>query len=62
MGAPEVEAFLRYLAAERTISASTHKAALPALLYLYMEVVAIELSRMEQIHRPAAERRLPGSG
>lgn len=59
MGATEVEAFLRYLASERKISASTHKVALSALLYLYKEVLDIELPWMEQINRPAAQRRLP---
>ena len=32
MGAPEVEAFLTYLAVERKVSASTHNQALSALL------------------------------
>lgn len=59
MGAPEVEAFLRYLASERKISASTHKVALSALLYLYKEVLDIELPWMEQINRPSTQRRLP---
>ena len=35
MGAPEVEAFLTYLAVERKVSASTHNQALSALLFLY---------------------------
>ena len=43
MGAPEVEAFLTMLATERRVSASTHNQALSALLFLYREVLAIDL-------------------
>ena len=43
MGAPQIEAFLAMLATQRKVSASTHKQALSALLFLYREVVDIEL-------------------
>lgn len=59
MGAPEVEAFLRYLANERKVSASTHKIALSALLYLYKEVLDVELPWMDKLVRPNTHRRLP---
>jgi integron integrase len=59
MGSAEVEAFLRYLATERKVSASTHNVALSALLYLYKEVLAIELPWMTEIGRPAKQRRIP---
>ena len=59
MGATEVEAFLRYLATERKSSASTHKVALSALLYLYKEVLNIELPWMDQLVRPVSHRRIP---
>jgi hypothetical protein len=39
MGAMEVQAFLSYLANERAVSASTHKQALCALLFLYKQVL-----------------------
>ncbi|MDZ4145666.1 MAG: integron integrase [Burkholderiales bacterium] len=59
MGAAEVEAFLSMLATERKVSASTHNQALSALLFLYREVLAIDLPWMEGINRPAAKRRIP---
>lgn len=43
MGAPEVEAFLSWLANERSVAASTHKQALSALLFLYQKVLCLEI-------------------
>lgn len=43
MGAKEVEVFLTYLAVKRNVSASTQNQAKSALLYLYREVLEIEL-------------------
>ncbi len=59
MGAPEVEAFLTMLANERKVSASTHNQALSALLFLYREVLTIELPWMDDIKRPAHTKRIP---
>ena len=59
MGAPEVEAFLTMLANERQVSASTHNQALSALLFLYREVLAIDLPWMDGIKRPAHTKRIP---
>jgi integron integrase len=59
MGAPEVERFLTMLATERNVSASTHNQALSAVLFLYREVLAIELPWLEGINRPAQKRRIP---
>jgi integron integrase len=56
---PEVEAFLTWLAAERQVSASTHKQALSALLFLYQQVLGLQLPWMGEIGRPREERRLP---
>lgn len=56
---PEVEAFLSWLAAERRVSASTHKQALSALLFLYQQVLGLQLPWMGEIGRPREERRLP---
>ena len=39
MGAAEANAFLNYLAVERTVSAATQNQALSALLFLYKEVL-----------------------
>ncbi|HWB46014.1 MAG TPA: integron integrase [Hyphomicrobiaceae bacterium] len=59
MGQAEVEGFLSYLANERGVSASTHKQALSALLFLYKEVLDIELPWMSAIGRPKARQHVP---
>ena len=59
MGAPEVESFLGWLACERKVSASTHKQALSALLFLYSKVLAVQLPWMNEVGRPRVQRRLP---
>lgn len=59
MGAAEVEAFLTMLAAERHVSPSTHKQALSAMLFLYKEVLGLDLPWMEAFRRPAYTRRIP---
>jgi hypothetical protein len=43
MGIPEIEAFLSYLAIEENVAASTQNVALSALIFLYKEVLQIEL-------------------
>lgn len=54
MGAPEISQFLRYLAAERNISASTQNQALSALLFLYGKVLKKDIDRVEldRIQKP----------
>ena len=59
MGAAEVTAFLTYLANERGVAAATQNQALAALLFLYKQVLAIELPYMAQIVRAKAPRHLP---
>lgn len=52
MEAKEVEDFLTMLATERKVSASTHNQALSALLFLYREVLGIDLPWLDNINRP----------
>ena len=59
MGGLEVESFLTDLVTRKHVSPSTHKQALSAILYLYREVLGIELPWMGAIGRPQARRRLP---
>ncbi len=59
MGGPEVEAFLSMLVAERKVSPSTHRQALSAILYLYKEVLKIELPWLNDIGRPKEKKHLP---
>lgn len=48
MGAAEIESFLTYLAVTRKVSASTQNQALAALLFLYREVLAVDLPWLDQ--------------
>jgi integron integrase len=59
MGAPEIELFLNHLANERNVAASTHNQALSALLFLYGDVLGIQLPWLGKIERPKRPSRLP---
>ncbi len=59
MGAPEVERFLSWLAAERKVAVSTHKQALAALLFLYRNVLDTDLPWLSEFERPKTPVRLP---
>ena len=59
MSAAEVEAFLTHLAVERDVSASTQNQAKSALLFLYREVLAIELPWLENVTTAKTPKRLP---
>ncbi|MFH0351734.1 MAG: integron integrase [Chromatiales bacterium] len=59
MGAKEAEAFLTHLAAERNVSASTQNQALAALLFLYKEVLQVELPWLTNIARAKKPLHLP---
>jgi integron integrase len=59
MDAVEVEAFLTHLAVEGTVSASTQNQALSALLFLYREVLGVDLPWMDTMVRAKKPQRLP---
>ncbi|MBI2307896.1 MAG: integron integrase [Rhodocyclales bacterium] len=59
MGAPEVRAFLGYLAGELKVSASTHHQALAALLFLYGGVLGVTLPWLAELDRPKKPKRMP---
>jgi integrase len=59
MGAPEIEAFLTWLANGRGASVSTHKQALAALVFLYKQVLGVDLPWLQEIGRPRSPQRLP---
>jgi integron integrase len=59
MAEPEVLAFLRYLAEERHVAASTQQQALAALLFLYREVLNRPLKLNGRIPRGRIPARLP---
>jgi site-specific recombinase XerD len=58
MASAEVESFLTMLATQRRVSSSTHNQALSALLFLYKEVLAVDLPWL-QLQRPSYARRIP---
>lgn len=59
MGAAEVEAFLTHLAVAGQVSASTQNQALSALLFLYREVLGLDLPWMQDVVRAKRPARLP---
>ena len=59
MGAEQVEAFLTHLAVERNVSASTQNQAKSALLYLYKEVLGINLPWLDNVTQAKVPKRLP---
>lgn len=59
MGAPEVERFLTSLAVRDKVSASTQNQALSALLFLYRQVLQLELPWLDGVERAKKPQRLP---
>ena len=59
MGVPEIEAFLSHLAVDLNVASSTQNQAFNALLFLYRNVLGIELN--EKIQAIRAKRGLPSA-
>jgi integron integrase len=59
LGAEAVRDFLSYLASERHVSASTQNQAKSALLFLYREVLKIELPWLDEVIAAKSAQRLP---
>lgn len=59
MGGAEVEAFLTHLAVNRHVSASTQNQAKAAILYLYKQVLQIELAWLDEVVQAKTPKRLP---
>lgn len=59
MGAPQVEAFLTHLAIERNVAAATQNQTLSTLLFLYKEVLGVELAWLDDVQRARKPQRLP---
>lgn len=59
LGSAEIVAFLTHLAAERRVSRSTQSQAMSALLFLYREVLQIEVEDVRAVVRARAPARLP---
>jgi integron integrase len=59
MGAEEIESFLTYLAVEGNVAASTQNLAKSALLFLYREVLEIQLPWLDNVTQAKVPKRLP---
>ncbi len=59
MGVEEVQSFLSHLAVEGRVAASTQNQAKSALLFLYKEVLGVELPWLDKIEAAKTSRRLP---
>ena len=59
LGRREIEAFLTGLAVKGKVAASTQNQALSAILFLYREVLGIEVPWMDDIRRAKRPQRLP---
>lgn len=59
MGEKEINAFLKHLAVNRNVSASTQTQALSAILFLYKEVLGQEIGFIENIYRAKKPKRIP---
>jgi integron integrase len=59
MGAPEIQAFIKHLAIERNVSASTQNQALSAILFLYRHVLHVEIDLPPELIRAKKSKTLP---
>ena len=59
MGKEEISAFLTHLAVKRNVAASTQNQALCALLFLYREVLELEVGWLEDLEHAKKPARLP---
>jgi integron integrase len=59
MGVDEVRKYLSHLAIEKEVAASTQNLALSALLFLYRQVLKVELHNLEGVERAKKPKRLP---
>ena len=56
MGVAEIEAFLTHLAVVRKLAANTQNQAFAAILFLYQQVMEIELTRVDFLRAKRPER------
>lgn len=59
MGAAELQQLVTMLTTQRKVSVSTHNQALSALLFLYREVLGVQLPWLDDVQRPTRPRRIP---
>jgi integron integrase len=59
MGVAEIRAYLSHLATDKKVAASTQNIALSALLFLYRQVLQVNLPNIDNIERARRPRHLP---
>jgi hypothetical protein len=59
MRAPEVARFLTWLATERRVASGTQNQALSALLFLYRDVLGIDIGELARSQGPGPRRTFP---
>jgi integrase len=59
MGPPEMEAFLSHLATQRGVSACTQNQALCSLLFLYKQVLGVDIGWVDGVTRAKRPERVP---
>jgi len=59
MGAPEVQAYLSYLAVQKDVAVATQRQALNAIVFLYRDVLNVELGLIGDIEKPQRPVKLP---
>lgn len=59
LGPAEITTFLTHLAVDLKVAAATQNVALQALLFLYRDVLQVELPRLDQVVRATRPRKLP---
>jgi site-specific recombinase XerD len=59
MGVDEIRTYLSHLATEKKVAASTQNIALSALMFLYRQVMQVDLPNIDDVVRARQNRRLP---
>ena len=59
LGAPEVEAYLSHLATDRDVAGGTQNQAMHAILFLYKQVLGIDLPWLDGVTRAKESKRIP---
>jgi len=59
MGGQDIASFLTNLAVEENVAVATQNQALNALVFLYREILQIEIAELPEVVRPKKPRRLP---
>lgn len=59
MGAPQVKSYLSHLASHKDVAVATQRQALNAIVFLYREVLNMELGAIGEIERPQRKAKVP---